>query len=146
MEGTSLPSSRHAARSVCRGTGLGNYSNTGTESKDSFRTIYSALVSRTRFQVSSSKPHVHIKSLAMKPGPTSEAHPINYSLWARGCLLSPFSTTAVTTAGQQMLPSTGFSQQLAAVHRDQTSSQLCGTWRCAAAGTHFSTAFPGGTT
>lgn len=45
----------------------------------------------------------------MKPDPTPEVHPISYSLWARGSLLSPLSTMAVTDAGQETLPSTVFS-------------------------------------
>lgn len=83
----------------------------------------------------------------MKANPTPEAHPISYSLWARGCL-SPFNTTAVTNVGQETVPATGFSQQLGAVHRSQTSYAAAALSSAAmlCQGVHFSTAFPGGTT
>lgn len=84
----------------------------------------------------------------MKPDPIPEVHPITYSLWARGCLLSPFSTMAVTNAGQETLTTavksqcTGTKQATqhgAAIHFAAPGGVLL-------QGAHFSTAFPGGMT
>lgn len=49
------------SQSECRGTALGNYLNTGQESKDSFRTIFLGPVSRIWFWVSSKAPCAHKK-------------------------------------------------------------------------------------
>lgn len=49
------------SQSECRGTALENYLITGQESKGSFRTIFSRLVSRTCFWVSSKAPCAHKK-------------------------------------------------------------------------------------
>lgn len=48
-------------QSECRETALENYLNTGQESKDSFRTIFSGLVSRICFWVPSKAPCAHKK-------------------------------------------------------------------------------------
>lgn len=136
MEETSLLPSRHTARSVRRGTALGNYLNTGTESKDSFRTSFSFndLLSGLLIKTPMCTSKAWQWNLTLQ-----RRHPISHSLRARGYLLSSFSTMAVTNAGQETLPSTGLSQQVGAVHRDHTSytawgSSQLGTQRCVATG------------
>lgn len=82
------------AQRNCWETSLGNCLSTGTESKDSFRTTFK--FQRPAFRSPHQIPHVCNKRLAVKPGPTTATRPASCSLWARACLLSPFSTVTVT--------------------------------------------------